>query len=408
MRLKHVQALAFRQRSRPQGKPSAEYLAHLARGARVWPVVQVTQDEDRPELVATPSTLALARESRGLTQGDLAKMISETGSLVTQGYISRAESGRLAVTGDRLKCYAAALAYAPWVLCRQIDEWGPGIGLIHHRKRAAMGATGLRRIHAQLAFDRLRVQLLLERTGEISAHQFGPCRLDDLNTPADAAREMRKRWNLPPGPIENLVAVVEAAGAVVIVRDLGSADLDAVSQPAGVDPPLFLLSRRAPGDRFRFSLGHEIGHVVLHSAPSSAAILERQANEFSSELLMPAKDIRDELPRHVDLARLLELKARWRMSLAALARRALTLDTLSEWQYRSLLVEMSALGYRTREPEPIPMEHPSTITERLRWLIDNGASQASLRETLGIDQGEIDDLYGKTSTRHHSATAEAR
>lgn len=78
----------------------------------------------------------------------------------SQGYVSRAEAGRLAVRGERLALFAAALRYTPEMLCRATDNGGVGVGLVHHRKRASMGALALRRVHATLAVTRLQVEAL--------------------------------------------------------------------------------------------------------------------------------------------------------------------------------------------------------------------------------------------------------
>ncbi|MFD0503863.1 hypothetical protein ACFQ0G_14530 [Streptomyces chiangmaiensis] len=62
------------------------------------------------------------------------------GSRVTQGYVSRAEAGRIPVRAERVHLFAAALRFTPEMLCQGADTTGVGIGLIHHRKRASLGA----------------------------------------------------------------------------------------------------------------------------------------------------------------------------------------------------------------------------------------------------------------------------
>lgn len=318
---------------------------------------------------AHATMLTLARESRGMTQTAVAETMSVlAGERITQGYVSKAEAGRLAVIGDRLALYARALHYPADVLCADADVSGVGIGLVHHRKKAALGALALRRIHAQLALARLQVRGLVSATIR-GRHRFERIEVTDLDTPAEAAQVLRKLWNLPPGPVADLVGVIEDAGGLILIRDLGTRDLDAVSQWDGTEAPLFLLSAHAPADRFRFSLTHELGHVVMHPEPGATAMQERQADEFASEFLMPATDIAADLSGPLDLNRLLNLKQRWRVSMAALARKALTLAAVSEWQYRNLMIEMSTLGYRTQEPGEIRRECPRTVTTAAERLV---------------------------------------
>jgi Zn-dependent peptidase ImmA (M78 family)/transcriptional regulator with XRE-family HTH domain len=323
---------------------------------------------------ADPAMLTLARESRGMTQADVAEAMTTwaDGERISQGYVSKAEGGRLVVSGTRLDLYAQALHCPAHTLCIGFEVQGVGIGLVHHRKKAALGAQALRRIHAELTLTRLQVRGLISSTGE-NVHHFERVDVTDLESPSDAARAVRKRWNLPAGPVPDLVLVIERAGGLILIRDLGTRDLDAVSQWDGEEAPLFILSAHAPGDRFRFSLAHELGHIVMHSVPGGTSLQERQADEFASEFLMPATDIESELRGNLDLNHLLALKRQWGVSMAALIRRAVTLAAISEWQYRNLMVEMSTLGYRTNEPGTVTIERPHKLTkiaERLVRLSD--------------------------------------
>lgn len=179
----------------------------------------------------------------------------------------------------------------------------------------------------------------------------------------------------------------------MVARDLDADGLDAATQWTGGEPPLFLVDAKAPTDRFRFSLAHEVGHAFLHGDVGGGPEVERQADEFAAEFLLPADEVRDSFAGPVDLGLLLDLKRRWGASMAALARRALTLDAVSEWQYRQLMVEMSALGYRTQEPGQLPAEVPRTV-DRLaaRLLADSGSVDAAA-EAVGLLPEGFLDLY---------------
>jgi Zn-dependent peptidase ImmA (M78 family)/transcriptional regulator with XRE-family HTH domain len=326
------------------------------------------------EIQAQPEMLLLARESRGLTQTELAEAmtkVSPDGSTpVSQGYVSKAEAGRLVVSDARLELYAAALGYPPELLRQAPMVKGVGVGLVHHRKKASLSASALRRVHAHLALTRLQLDGLAAASPvqEVTS-RFFKVQLDDLVTPKDAAREVRKQWSIAPGPIPDMIGVLEDAGAVVVTMDLHSDLLDAVSQWDETGHPLLLLNTRAPGDRRRFSIAHELGHLVMHSQPGSGPAQEKQADDFAAEFLMPALDIRESFLREVDLARLANLKQVWGVAMSALVRRAQTLGALSEWQYRTLMVEMSALGYRKSEPVEVPLEQPQRARNLARSLL---------------------------------------
>ncbi|WP_327007558.1 ImmA/IrrE family metallo-endopeptidase [Dactylosporangium sp. NBC_01737] len=346
-------------------------------------------------MVGLPAALILARESRGMTQADLARaMTSLAGAAVSQGYVSKAEAGRLEVTGDRLDLYARALRYPISLLCADPELHGVGVGLVHHRKRASLGAPALRRIHAELALARKQTQGLLALAGVDGTHRFHHIAVDDFDTPADAAIAVRHEWDLAPGAVPDLVRSIEDAGGLVLQRDLGSRELDAVTQWLDGDPPLFLINSQAPPDRARFSLGHELGHVIMHREPDSGAVQERQADEFASELLLPAGAVRAELKQgRLDLARLQELKQRWGVSMAALLRRAATLNVVTDWQYRNIMVEMSALGYRTQEPSDLVRETPERVHALVADLRAQRHDVEALAEAAGLLPDEFVQLY---------------
>lgn len=356
------------------------------------------------ESVAHAAMLVLARESRGMTQAELASAMTQVSEApVSQGYVSKAESGRLEVSGPRLSVYARALDYPVAVLCAEPDVHGVGVGLVHHRKRASLGAPALRRIHAELALTRMQTRFLLALSDTEHTHRFRRVVVDDFDTPSDAAFTVRREWGLAPGPVPHLVELIERAGGLVHVRDLGQRELDAVTQWVDGTAPLFLLNAQAPADRFRFSLAHELGHVIMHAEPGITVVQERQADEFASEFLMPATDIRAELKHSkIDLAGLLELKHRWGVSMAALLRRASTLGVISEWQYRNLMVEMSALGFRTQEPSDLIRESPHAIRALVaRLQQDEGYDVDKLADAAGLLPDEFARHYSPTASTAH-------
>lgn len=370
--------------------------------------------ENEQTVQAKPEMLVLVRESRGMTQAEVAEKMAKlsaasAGGTVSQGYVSRAEKGRLAVSGERLELYAQALECLPALLCLDPQVADMGIGLVHHRKKAALSAPALRRIHAQLALTRLHVQSLLDLTGASEA-QFPTIEVDDANPPYEAAAAVRDAWGLPKGPVRNLVGWIERAGGIVLLRDLNSDHLDAISQwPAGRGP-LLLVNSRAPGDRLRFSIAHELGHVTMHRVPGETGQQEREADEFAAAFLMPASDIREHFTDGVDLVRLETLKARWGVSMAALLRRAHSLGAITDWQYRNVTIEMSALGYRSVEPGEVDREQPTAVHDAVeqaeRENLASGEDLAQLmylhpedlRRDYRMASGEIDQNQTTVST----------
>jgi Zn-dependent peptidase ImmA (M78 family) len=171
--------------------------------------------------------------------------------------------------------------------------------------------------------------------------------------------------------------------------------VDAISQWTPDMPPVFFINEEIPGDRLRFTLAHELGHVIMHQVLTlDPRDMEREADRFAAEFLMPAKEITNDFSS-VTLADLVRMKAYWKVSMAALAKRAHDLGKLTPRQYRALFEQMSKLGYRTKEPEPIPVEEPMLANEILDVYRDEKQySIPELSRLVVLHPHEFRAVYG--------------
>src|SRR6185437_12215941 len=118
-------------------------------------------------------------------------------------------------------------------------------------------------------------------------------------------------------------------------------------------------------DRERLTLCHEIGHLVMHQ--SVRPEIEDEANAFAAEFLMPEAEIRAQLA-DLTIHRLAALKSLWRVSMQALLYRAQELNVIGRGKAQYLWIQLSRLGYRTREP--IELDPPREDASTLRQLVD--------------------------------------
>ena len=185
--------------------------------------------------------------------------------------------------------------------------------------------------------------------------------------------------------------MLEAAGVVVLVRDFGSALIDAIMSWPDGRVPLVIAGMHAPADRQRFTMAHELGHAVMHQVPTENQ--ESEADRFASELLMPASDIAPAL-KGVTVPRLAQLKPVWGVSMAALLRRARDLGGISESQYKQVNIEFSKAGYRSREPVELPRESPSLLDAALEERILAGEDVQMIAESALMTEAEFRRVYG--------------
>jgi len=210
-----------------------------------------------------------------------------------------------------------------------------------------------------------------------------------LDTPIEdieaIAHEVRRSWDLPRGPTGDVVQLLESHGVVVIRLPLDSVDVDAFSLPFPDHPVVVLSSDKADRARSRFDGVHELGHLVMHGEQIwGMKEVETQAHQFAAAFLMPANEIRDQLPTTVDWPQLFALKQRWQVSLAALLMRARTLRRMNERTYLTAVKTLSARGWRRREPVPLGAPEQPDLLMRL-------LSTAESREARSYLPGSVVD-----------------
>jgi len=170
---------------------------------------------------------------------------------------------------------------------------------------------------------------------------------------------------------------------------------DACSAWAGGDgaTPVIVVAATTAGDRRRFSVAHELGHLVLHQVPQgSPHAVKQQADAFAEAFLLPEAAMRQVCVPPITLTTLADLKARWGVSLQALIRRALTLECVTPSQYRSLSAQLGARGWRTREPIAVPVERPRALRQLAELLYGRPIDYPSLAHATGLTPHFVEDL----------------
>ena len=161
--------------------------------------------------------------------------------------------------------------------------------------------------------------------------------------------------------------MLENAGAIIVRHNFGTRKADAVSEWIEPNPPIFFVNSHpdVTGDRMRFSLAHELGHVIMHEYP--VADMEEQADRFAAEFLMPERDIGHQLTR-LTLPKLAMLKQQWRVSMGSLIEHAYRIGNIGKSQRSRLIIQLRSDTHTYREPidTDIPIEKPALLDELIQ------------------------------------------
>jgi len=334
-----------------------------------------------------PTTLKAARLARGLSLSALA-----TACGVSAPTLSRLENGNRQSTSDETAAVAAALHMPIAALCRHLVSERLGLSGFYHRKLSRAGSRSVDQIENQCLLDVVALRELFGMVDLPIPESVLTIHLDEARGDAEqAANMLRLKWNIPRGPIQDVCAVVERGGCFIIHSDFGIPDMDAMYQKVRGVPPLFWVNSRKPLDRVRWSISHELGHLVLHEEePVDNKLAEEQANSFASSFLMPKADFRGDCPMRLGIPELVEMKRRWRCSMAAIARRAWNVGRISEQQYKNIMIEISSRGWRKAEPHPIAAESPHLLASTVKRCLDEcQLTEEELADRLAVNADQV-------------------
>jgi Zn-dependent peptidase ImmA (M78 family)/transcriptional regulator with XRE-family HTH domain len=336
--------------------------------------------------------LRVARHRRGLTQ-----TVAATKLRVLQNVLSRFEND-VAAPDEIVLQKAASVYQVPREFFDLRDPiYGPPVS-VHPmaRGKADVTARDMDMATAELNVRMMHLSRLLDAVDFTPTAELPRLDVEQYGAPEKIAAVVRTNWGLVPGPVKNLMQYVERAGIIIGLSQFGGASISGVTFRVPGKPPLVLLNALHPGDRQRFTLAHELGHLIMHRFPTPT--MENEANEFASAFLMPATEIRIAFHgRKVTLTLLASLKPEWKVAMQALLMRASSLDLISANQARYLWQQISAKGWRLQEPADVevppetPVVLPSIIKSHLNEL---EYSIGDLTKLLCVHPTEFAKLYG--------------
>lgn len=219
-----------------------------------------------------------------------------------------------------------------------------------------------------------------------------PWEVEKVDDAEPAAEHLRQAWDLGSAPIENLTLVLEHHGIRVGLIEADE-DFDACTFTAEVNGglPVMATRRGVPGDRQRFSLAHELGHLLLSFPEEAPEKMEEHAcNRFAGALLAPREqllhdvgDVRGTISKE----ELLLLKHNYGISMRALTYRFRDAGITTKGEWKSAQRAFTSLGWHVQEPgEPVTPEEPQRFRMLvLRAVAEDMISERRARELLGSD-----------------------
>ncbi len=327
--------------------------------------------------------LCFARKRRGVTRKSLANKLG-----MSDRTIAKYEKGESLPKDDTVQQLSEALDFpSSFFFLDNIPELDPTGVSFRSLARTPAPVRDAALCAGQIA---LEFSAWLEYNFSLPAVDLPDC----AGIPPQVAAEIaRSSWGIGELPISNMVHLLESKGFLVFSLCEDTLDLDAYSFWMGERPYIFLNTKKSI-ERSRFDAAHELGHILLHRhAERVGKEAEKEANMFASSFLMPTNSVSAYAPSHASLGKVYEHKKYWKVSAAAYVKKLYDIGRLSEWHYRSLMIELSKRGELKKEPEALGVRETSKLMPLVfHALREEGKTKNDIAAELCVLPEEINSL----------------
>lgn len=281
--------------------------------------------------------IATARKMAGLSMDELASL-----SGLSKNAISRYENGVMKPDSSNLIKLSKALNVKVDYLFRK-----PTVELqeVAFRKKAKLGSKAIDSIKHRV-IDRLERYLELENLLSVDNRFINPItdiKIYDFQDIEIAADRLRHVWNLGLNPIASVIEMLED-NFIKVVEVVEPMEFDGLSTIVDNKIPVIVVNQNFPIERKRFTLLHELGHLLLSLNPNfNDKEIENACNRFAGAILIPRNKMISELGysrKMIYLQELAEIQKEWGISIQAIMYRAKDLDIIPKAKMISFFIKI--------------------------------------------------------------------
>lgn len=288
--------------------------------------------------------------------------LKDAGNLLnmTATAISKYEKGEILPNSKKLIDFANAYNVKSIELLKVYNV--PKMKFTSFRKKKRLTGQNLELLEELIQDEVAKYLEIIEMnnidTDNIKLKKYSCNSIDDAEKAANDFRNYIKISNKQP--ISDLINILENLGIIIIqIKNTNSRfdDFDGLSEIVNNIPAIVLLDGIKDGARQRFTIAHELGHLVLN-INNNELDEEKLCNRFASALLMPKEAIINEFGYsrgNINFFELTAFKNEFKVSYAAIVYRLKDLNIISEYLYKKLSIFLSQrIG--KNDPNPIQPE----------------------------------------------------
>jgi Zn-dependent peptidase ImmA (M78 family)/transcriptional regulator with XRE-family HTH domain len=292
-----------------------------------------------------------ARLLNGLSLQDLADKL---GQVISRQALHKYEKGEVIPDSEMLGRLSAALGVRPdYFFSEVVVE----LGELEFRKLKRLSVREQNRIIERtkdVLARYLELEAILGIGAEFHNPLFGTEVISSFEDVEKAAKTIRQKWHLGSDPISNCIELLEA-NHIKVVEVYSEEGFDGMQTFVNGKIPVivFNASRMTAPDRTRFTVLHELGHLLMPLRGLDERQKETFCHQFAAAMLFPKEVAERELGRirnKLLVPELGVLKQQYGISIQALAYRARDLGIITNSYLKQFMVLMGMNQWKVTEP----------------------------------------------------------
>jgi Zn-dependent peptidase ImmA (M78 family)/DNA-binding XRE family transcriptional regulator len=312
--------------------------------------------------------LKLARRMAGMSLQELSDNLS---NLVTKQALSKYEQGLINPSNEVLLALAKSLNVKPdFFLKKDVLE----VTDISFRKKSTLPKK-IEESIIEKARDYVERFFELENILGINPVFNNPIKdliVQNKQDAENAAKILRKEWNLGHNPIANLVEMLELKGVKLLLIDEVD-EIDGISFfTSDLIPVLIVNTRSKSVERIRFTIIHELAHLLLSfykEIEYDNKSIEKLCHHFASTFIIPSVKLTEMIGgkhrSYIAINELITIKEYFGISIRAIVHRLEGLGVISQSYYQRWMIYMSKTYGQKNEPGTYIGEEKLSVFERL-------------------------------------------
>lgn len=256
------------------------------------------------------------------------------------------------------------------------------LGEINFRKKSTFSKKKQESLKEQIKIN-LENYLWIEDTLSIDynfKNSIRNCKINSIEDVENMVLKLRNEWNIGVDPIHNIIQLLEDQEIKVIELYDVDEKFDGMATYVNNKFPVIVVNGNFPVERKRFTLLHELGHLLLNLPECNSKQEENYCNKFAAEFLFPKNIVIKEFGGKRDRITLTELiskQKKYGMSIPAIVYRLVDSGVLSKQRHTNFYKKIRFNPSLEREVNQSRFETPEK-SNRFESLVYRALAQENI------------------------------